>query len=430
VRVLLVAPMPPAPGAPGAIPRVLDAQLEGLLVRHDVSVAAIAGPEQWELDALDALRKRGVDVHGVRRHEPEGRARWQRRWRLGSRWLSGGWPWRTVWFYEQQMQRLLDRLLAEEHYDVVAIEDNSMGVYRFGEDVPTVLTEHEVRRPRALAPPPWQPDRWASWAVSETDWRRWGRYLTNVWQRFDALQVFTDRDAALMAELAPGLSERVCVNPFGIVLPRLDPIEGDEPNQIVFAGNYTHAPNVDAACWLAEEILPLVRRTHPAARLTLIGHHAPPRIRALEAADVELAGFVPDVDETLRRAAVVAAPIRIGGGMRMKVLHAMALGKAVVTTPRGIDGLRVPGEEAPALVGETAQQVADGMVELFRNQPRRDELGQSAREFVGKHYSPAAYASRLEETYESTIARHANASTPRSVPREDENVRMQSAAGE
>ena len=78
MRVLLVAPMPPARSAPGAIPRVLDAHVEGLLPHHDVTIAAIAGPETWELEAADELVERGLDVRAVRRHEPVGRLRARR----------------------------------------------------------------------------------------------------------------------------------------------------------------------------------------------------------------------------------------------------------------------------------------------------------------------------------------------------------------
>ena len=406
----MVAPMPPARSAPGAIPRVLDAQIEGLLERHDLTLAFIAGPEPWELDAAHDLVKRGLDVRAVRRSEPAGRDRWRRRWHLSSTWLRSGWPWRTVWFWEAEMQRLLSELLAEDQFDVVAVEDNAMAVYELAGSAPAVLTEHEVRRPRGLAAPPWRPDEWASWAVSETDWRRWHRYLARVWEPFDALQVFGERDAGLMGQMAPAVAERVRVNPFGVALPELPSLEAvavERSNTIVFAGNYTHEPNVDAASWLVGEIMPLLRRAHPGTHLQLIGNHAPSSVRALAASDVELLGYVPEVDETLRRASVVVAPIRIGGGMRMKVLHSMALGQAVVTTCRGVDGLQIAGETTPVIVADTAEAFAAETARLLKEPAEREQLGAAARAFVERHHSPRAYAERLERTYASIANRPA-----------------------
>ena len=103
--------------------------------------------------------------------------------------------------------RLLDEALTNETYDVVAVEDNSMGVYRLLGDVPAILTEHEVRRSRSVAAPPLRPDRWKDWVFEETDWRRWRGYLPRVWQPFDVLQVFGQRDADLVKQMSPTLVE-------------------------------------------------------------------------------------------------------------------------------------------------------------------------------------------------------------------------------
>ena len=106
---------------------------------------------------------------------------------------------------------------------------------------------------------------------------------------------------------------------------------------------YTHAPNVDAALWLGKEILPQLRHFRSSARLELAGAYPPTSVRQLEGSHLRVLGRVADVEELMRRAAVVFAPVRTGGGMRMKTLHAMALGKAVLTTPLGIEGLTVGG---------------------------------------------------------------------------------------
>ena len=400
MRILLVTPMPPDRLAPGAVPPLLHAQLTGLARRHAVTVVCVAGPDPAQLDAVARLRAAGFDVQAAERREPAGAARWRRRARFARAWLLHGWPWRTVWYWEPQAQRILDRVLAEQPFDVIAVEDDAAAVYRLAARTPAVLTEHEVGRSRPSAT-----GRRLADLLLERDWRRWPAYQRAACAPFTLVQVFSARDRDRLVALDPGLAERVRITPFGTeVPPPAD--EPAEPDTLMFAGDYTHPPNVDAAIWLAREILPLIRRRRPDARLRLIGIHAPPEVAALGGLDgVEVLGAVPDLAPYLARAAVVMAPIRTGGGMRMKVLHAMAAGKAVVTTPLGTEGLRGDGAPLPLAVAAGAQDLAAAAAGLLADPCACAELGARARAYVVEHHGPEAYARRLERVYEEAVAR-------------------------
>jgi glycosyltransferase involved in cell wall biosynthesis len=398
MRILLLTPMPPDVSGTGAIPVLLAAQLEGLVERHEVTLATVAGPEPQELEAVRRLGALGVDAHAIERRPLTGRPRWARRRRLAGAWLRGAWPWRTVWFWQPRLQQVVDRLGAERSFDLVLAEDNAMGIYRLPTTALRVLTEYEVRRPRAVSTPPHAPRQWPGWGLAEADWIRWPRYQRETWRRFDAIQVFTERDAATLAEIAPDLAPRVHVNPFPISLPALDGTR-PEPDTIAFLGNYTHRPNVDAALWLGREIMPRLRGLRPQARLVLVGAHAPEAVRALEAPDIRVLGWVADAEALMRSTAVIVAPVRIGGGMRMKVLHAMALARPVVTTPRGADGLVTAGDPLPLAVSEDADGIARLSAELLADPDARRELGAAARRHVERHHAPAAYVARLETLY-------------------------------
>jgi glycosyltransferase involved in cell wall biosynthesis len=404
MRILLLTPMPPDPEAPGAIPVLLHAQLTGLAERNEVTVVTPAGPDPPELHAVERLAADGFEVHAVPRHFPLEIGRWRRRRRLAGAWLRGRWPWRTVWFWEPALQPALDELLAKRHFDVVAVEDNAMGIYRLTTGAAKVFTEHEVRRPRKLDLRAGAPNGWLRWAFREADWIRWPRYQRAVWSRFDAIQVFTERDAGSLAEIAPSLASRVRVNPFGIELPAIDDPVEEEPSSVLFLGNFTHPPNVDAAVWLAREIMPRVRDRYPGARLSLAGIHAPREVKALSGPDVSVLGFVPDVESLVRRAAVLAAPVRTGGGMRMKLLHSMALGKGVVTTPRGTEGLVRSEGEPPILVADDSDGLAAAVGRLLTDPEERAALGARARSYVAEHHSAEAYARRLESVYGEVLA--------------------------
>jgi glycosyltransferase involved in cell wall biosynthesis len=399
VRILLVTPMPPQRQGPGAIPVLLHAQVSALTRRHDVTLATVAGPDPAELSAAERLTRDGIETHYVARTFPAGLARWRRRGRLAGTWLRGRYPWRTVWFAEPALQQVIDRLLAGNRFDVVAVEDNAMAVYRFDTAVPLILTEYEVRRPRPFGWQ-WGPVRhWPRSALREADWARWPRYQRSVWRRFDVLQVFTPRDAAAVRTQAPELSQRVRVVPFGVDLPPEPREAGEEERTVLFVGNFSHLPNVDAALCLGREVMPQLRERVDGVRLQLIGPFAPEPVRALAGDAVEVIGEVPDIDPYLRRATLFLAPLRIGGGMRMKVLYAMAFAKAVVTTARGIDGLEVDGEEPPVAVADGVEAMVEAAAALLHDSGRRNALGDRARSFVERHFSGDAYARRLEHGY-------------------------------
>jgi glycosyltransferase involved in cell wall biosynthesis len=220
-----------------------------------------------------------------------------------------------------------------------------------------------------------------------------------VWPRFDRIQVFTEHDAATIRASTPTLAGRVRVNPFGIELsPLADPVHEDA-RSIVFNGSFAHPPNVDAALWLGHEIMPLLRVRRPGVRLSLVGDNPPQAVRGLGCEDITVTGQVPTVEPYLERAAVVLAPIRLGGGMRRKVLQGMALGKAVVTTPIGAEGLAVKGCLPPLIVARNAEEIADAVVRLLDDANARHALGHRAHTFVAHYHSWTRYEQRLDALY-------------------------------
>lgn len=406
MRILLVTPMPPRRDAPGAIPMVLDAQIAGLRHRHELTLVTVVGDEPGELEAVDALRVSGVEVIAVDARRPAAAgARWRRRWRLASTWATTGNPWRTVWFAAPGVQHAIDRVTRLQPFDLIAVEDSSMGVFRFPTDVPRVLTEHEVRRPR---PTDWRcgsPANWPSWAFRELDWRRWPAYQLRVWRHFDVVQVFGQRDAAAVAAIAPDVLARLRVTPFGIDLPeRADPAR-EVPGTVLFMGNFAHPPNVDAARWLVAEIMPSLRACYPGVRVLLVGRGSSHHAGHLASDDVLLLGEVPTIAPQLDAAAVVVAPVRTGGGMRMKVLRAMACGKAVVTTPRGAEGFMLGDVEPPFVIAGDADAFAAATADLLSDIESRRALAERAAAFVTEHYSAEAYGRRLEAVHQEAVTR-------------------------
>lgn len=400
MRILLVLPMVPQADGIGGFPKLLYAELSGLRERHELTLVGTFGELPGQAEAAAALIGSGLDAHFVdRRRSRSARRRWRVRAELASRWATSGWPWRAV-SSAGGVQPVLDRVTSSRKFDLVAIEDSTMSGLRFPAGVPTVLTEHEAFRAPSSE---WQAQRLAERpgaALRRHDWGRWDDFQPTAWQRFDLTQVFCPSDAEAIRALRPELAARVRINPFGIALPEpVDPA-GEDPDTVLFVGNFTHLPNRDAALWLAREIMPAVRQRQPGARLRIVGSSPPREVTALAGNGVEVIADAPNIEEHVEAAAVVMAPVRSGGGMRIKVLEALARGKAVVTTSRGAEGYTEFEPEPPLVIADDPEAIASATADLLADTTRRRELGARASEFARRHYSPSAWAERLETVYE------------------------------
>jgi glycosyltransferase involved in cell wall biosynthesis len=201
-----------------------------------------------------------------------------------------------------------------------------------------------------------------------------------------------ERQAALQCALCLATSEHeaeaarrlldidhVRVVPNGVDTALFAPAE-DAPTEgyILFTGSMDYAPNVEAACYFAREVLPLVRRQAPAASLHIVGTRPKAEVLALACDDVVVHGFVPDMRPYYREAALVVAPLLRGGGTRVKILEAAACAKAVVSTTLGAEGLDLrPG--ADIVLADTAETFAAAVTRLLVDPMRCRRLGRSAR---------------------------------------------------
>jgi len=185
---------------------------------------------------------------------------------------------------------------------------------------------------------------------------------------------------------ALGGGEGVRVVPNGVDLAAFPYVEDGRPAaRMVFAGNLGYFPNVDAAAFLARDVLPRVRAAVPAAELRLVGARPARRVRALaRTAGVSLAASVPAMAPELAAATVAVVPLRAGSGLQNKVLEAMAAGTPVVATSRAVGGLALSGAEV--LVADGAEDLAAAAVALLRDPARARAQARAARALVERSY--------------------------------------------
>ncbi|MBX6771835.1 MAG: glycosyltransferase [Chloroflexi bacterium] len=220
---------------------------------------------------------------------------------------------------------------------------------------------------------------------------------------FDQLVATADEDARALEQLAPGTHVEVIPN--GVDLAAFAPWEGPrEPATLVFTGKMSYHANVTAVLVFVREILPLIRRSRPDARLVIAGRDPPRTVRALEAdPGITVTGYVPDLRATVGRATVAVCPVTVKVGIQNKVLEAMAMGLPVVTTPAGLAGLTAqPGRDL--LVGRDPAEFASQVCRLLEDPSLRERVGRSGRAYVAAHHRWKDAAARLEKLYERAIA--------------------------
>ena len=162
----------------------------------------------------------------------------------------------------------------------------------------------------------------------------------------------------------------------------------EQDNLLVFCGSMDWLPNEDAMLFFLGDILPLVSRAVPLVKLVIVGRNPSPVMREVVARwpQVTLTGWVDDTRPHIARAAVFIVPIRVGGGTRLKIYEGMSMGKAVISTRIGAEGLVVENGRNIAF-GDSAEEFSRQLVELLQNRDRRTLLGSAAREHVCASFS-------------------------------------------
>jgi sugar transferase (PEP-CTERM/EpsH1 system associated) len=306
---------------------------------------------------------------------------------------TAGRPLQVGYFYEAAAQRLVNGLLENFRPDHVYCQLIRMAEYLRGYAGPKTLDYMDVfsagMARRGATAPAWQRP------VLALEARRLAAYEAEVFGWFDHRTIISDQDRQLVQHPQ---RNQIAVVPNGIALD----IFQAQPHtakryELVFCGNMGYHPNVDAACWLAEEILPLVQQRHPQARLLVAGTTPAPRVQALaRRPGVTVSGWLPDIRQAYAEARVFAAPMRVGTGLQNKLLEAMEL--PCVTTPLANNALRgTPGQHL--LVAEGATALAEAIGQLLDDEVAAAQLAQRGHTFVRATYDWAATTASLENLF-------------------------------
>jgi len=398
VRIVFAAPLYPYPPDGGAKIRLLR-HLEVLSKNHEVALVTIPRtPDEWA--SVDELATFGevITVEAPHRRSPVHRIGYRALYAASA--ALRAWPMDAFYgcpgSFSQAVKREAARLTADiVHYDFwfAALGDLSAQPYR------RVMLEHDIeyvrrRRDYEHAKP-------GDVAKLKRLWLATERAECEVLRSVDTVLTVTDRDSE--EALSAGAHQAITL-PTGIDTDVCRPPDAEptEP-RLVYVGAYSHHPNVDAMLWFVGDILPIVRRDHPDVLLDIVGSAPPPEIKALaEAPGVRVTGAVPDVAPYIQNARISLAPLRVGSGIKGKIIEAMAYCRPVVTTGVGAEGMDLT-DGSNVLIADSATDFAAALSDLLSHPNKARQIGDAGRLLVEQRHSQTNADHRLLEIYEKDV---------------------------
>ena len=374
-----------------------------LAARHEITYLSFCDPGQPAADH-EGMSAVCADLHTVARTDPaKGTARF---YLDAARYLVDSVPYGVAKYRSPTFRNMLAGLLEQRRFDAIVC-DFLVPIVNLPAQLPcpALLFTHNVeaeiwRRHAEHATNP------LSRYLLRQQWRRMLRFERDALARFDLALAVSEIDRDTFQRLYPdALQTPAHVVQTGVdttyFVPSAAPVRRAH---LVFTGSMDWLPNEDGMQYFVRDILPRIRQVEPDATLSIIGRAPTPAVTRLALdAGIEVTGRVDDVRPHIAAGAVYVVPLRIGGGTRLKIFEAMSMGKAVVSTTVGAEGLPVtPGRNI--LLADEPARFAQAVVHMIRDVDARRSLEIEARRIVVERYDWSAVAEDFEDALEHVVA--------------------------
>jgi glycosyltransferase involved in cell wall biosynthesis len=305
------------------------------------------------------------------------------------------------------LQRTLDQVLCTSRFDIVNLEFSFLGRCNLrqapaGEIRPALIVDshnidYELAKQYARA------GSLVRRLYAAANWRKLRREELETYASADGVYLCSINDERRLLNEIPDIRTTVIPNAANVEYyqPRASDPKPDG-RTIVFFGLLSYVPNIDGVTYFLQEIWPRIAAAHPDARFKVVGGNPHPSLLAHAGPRIEFTGFVPDLRPHLAQAAVVAVPLRLGGGTRLKIVEGMAMGKAIVSTTLGAEGIEaVPGRDI--IIDDDPSAFANSVNRLLADPSSAARIGQSARQLAVERYSWHEAANALERFYRQIL---------------------------
>jgi sugar transferase (PEP-CTERM/EpsH1 system associated) len=409
MKILFLSPYPPYPPRSGGATRIYNLLL-GLAQRHDVCCLTFvpSGSAAAALEPLRASCKVEI-VEGV----PQ-RSMLRRAWTT----LASRKPDMALRNASKAYSKALRQLLRTDYFDMVHAESIEMAGYglQAAPYARIVLdqfnAEYVLQRRAALTElqqSVTHPSALAGMAYSLMQWRKLARYERTMLRYYDHVLAVSEQDRRALLQL--NHRARVDIVPNGVdtsfFAPQAVPDNPAEDtpayiaaNAIVFTGALDYRPNIDAVLWFARMVLPLVWANYPDVRFVIVGRSPSPAIYDIHDGEkVIVRRDVEDVRPYIAASAVYVVPMRMGGGVRLKLLEALSMQAAVVSTSMGAEGVKGLQDGTHLLMANTPTTFAESIIRLIEDTELARQLGTAGRALAAAQYDWQVIVPRLEQVY-------------------------------
>ncbi len=401
MRILLLTQVLPYP--PDAGPKVKTFHLlQYLAQHHEVTLVSLVRSAA-EVDQAKALRGLCTAIHTV----PLRRSRGRDLAHLAVSTLSGD-SFLMRRDASPQLRVLLADLTRREPFDLIHADQLNMA--QFAVDLPggaRILDQHNavwtiVQRMAAHA-------SYAKGLGLALEARRLRRYEARICARFDGLLTVSTADLRFLNLAAAEAGVRLpptALLPIAVDVQGTPPVAREaQPHTILSMATMFWPPNVDGVLWFAREVYPLIKAAVPEVRFAVVGARPPAAVRQLGEADasISVTGYVADPQPYRAAAAALIVPVRAGGGMRVKILEALALGLPIVSTTIGYEGIEVE-PDTHLLVGDTPAAFAGAVIRLVRDPALGQRLAVAGRQVAATRYDWRVVNPRIEHLYAEALA--------------------------
>jgi len=375
--------------------------LKGAAQNHNVTFVTFVQLPEHELkeENLEHLRSFCKSVYPF--DIPVDRSRWKLSAQLFLNLLSSA-PFVAQKYHAPEMRQRIREIIKTENIDLVHVDLLPLSVYiKEFQNLPKILVNHNVESVRLYRWFKTEPNP-VKKAFLGLQWLKLRSFERESMEKFDACVVVSDKDKELLRSM--GVQNKLFVVPNGtdteFFHPNVNKVVDDS---VIWLGHMDVHTNRDAVLYFWRDIYPILRKKYPQVRMTFVGTAPPKEIEEASKTDshVEVTGFVEDIRPYIGKAAVMVVPIRIGSGTRLKILDAMAMGKAIVSTAVGCEGLNV-NDGKNIMIADNPEEFAERVINLLINRDIRNTLENNALT-VAQGYSWKLITKLQENVYVEAI---------------------------
>ena len=311
-------------------------------------------------------------------------------------------PYSVSKYHSEKMRKAITALKAAENYDAVHVDHIHMAHYQdCFPGLPRLVDEHNVEYKILERCGNVEKSVWKRQLYSQQAGKM-KQFESRAILHYSACTAVSQNDMDILKELT-GKNVPVHVLPNGVDTDFFTS-SGSAPQQeedaLVFTGSMDWLPNDDAVVFFCREVLPLIWEQNPNVKFYIVGKSPSATVKELASKEprIVVTGRVDDVRTFIQRAKIFVVPIRIGGGTRLKILEAMSMQKAVVSTTVGAEGI-AHTRDVDIFLGDTPQALADAVIALLKDRPKRETLGTAARKLVLEKYDWRIIGKKLNQIY-------------------------------